>query len=81
MAFSPASQKGYITTMPERRTRHKKYQNPMPHDQKNENQTQRTFTMALAVLLQDNLAMATDPASPASLHVAPATTLTNEMDD
>jgi len=52
-----------------------------PIVKKNENQTQWNFYMALAIPPHDDLAMATNPASPALLHVAPATILTTEMDN
>ncbi len=80
-AFSPASRTGYITTMPQQRTRHKNIEIQCLSITKTKNQTQRTFPTRLAVPPQANLAMASDTASPALLHVSPATTLTNETND
>jgi len=48
---------------------------------KTENQIQRNFPMRLVIQLQANLAMATDTASPALLHVSPATVQTNDVHD
>jgi len=48
---------------------------------KNENPTQRNFPTRSEVPQQADLAMASDTASPAPLHVSPATGCTNAMND